>query len=74
MYAQKVEGASWRGLKLEEGKVQKMSGKQVSKEPGIIADGVPSDQQIGQLYELMQAIKNKGEPGEGGDGDPKISG
>ncbi|CAF9902886.1 MAG: hypothetical protein GOMPHAMPRED_000021 [Gomphillus americanus] len=55
MYAQKVEGDSWRGAKIEEGKVQKMS-----------------DQQIGQLYELMQAIKTEGEPGEGGQGDPKI--
>lgn len=44
MYAQKIEGDSWVGEKLEPGKIEKMS-----------------DQQIGQLYELMRAIRRKGE-------------
>ncbi|KAI2636152.1 ACN9-domain-containing protein [Xylaria nigripes] len=41
LYAQKIEGDSWRGEKLDPAKVEKMS-----------------DQQIGQVYELLQAIKN----------------
>ncbi|MCJ1309683.1 acetate non-utilizing protein 9 [Agyrium rufum] len=40
MYAQKIEGDEWRGEKLDNGKMDKMS-----------------DQQLGQLYELMQAIQ-----------------
>ncbi|MCJ1336313.1 acetate non-utilizing protein 9 [Bachmanniomyces sp. S44760] len=48
MYAQKIEGDSWLGEKLDSGKIDKMS-----------------DQQLGQLYELMQAIQ-KAER-EGGD-------
>ena len=48
MYAQKIEGDEWRGAKLDNGKIDKMS-----------------DQQLGQLYELMQAIKNN-RPGEEG--------
>ncbi|CAF9907066.1 MAG: acetate non-utilizing protein 9 [Heterodermia speciosa] len=40
MYAQKIEGESWRGEKIDKGKIDKMS-----------------DQQLGQLYELMQAIQ-----------------
>ncbi|KAK7416112.1 hypothetical protein QQX98_005440 [Neonectria punicea] len=49
LYAQKVEGDSWVGEKLDEGKLQKMS-----------------DEQIAQLYELMQAIqkRNSGEESE----------
>ncbi|MCJ1229895.1 acetate non-utilizing protein 9 [Toensbergia leucococca] len=50
MYAQKIEGDSWLGEKLESGKIDKMS-----------------DQQLGQLYELMQAIQ-KNERGHD-DGD-----
>ncbi|KUI57200.1 Succinate dehydrogenase assembly factor 3, mitochondrial [Cytospora mali] len=46
LYAQKIEGDSWVGEKLDPGKIEKMS-----------------DQQIGQLYELLQAIK-KGESGD----------
>ncbi|KAH7034885.1 uncharacterized protein B0I36DRAFT_317156 [Microdochium trichocladiopsis] len=49
LYAQKIEGDSWRGEKLDPAKVQKMS-----------------DEQMGQLYELMQAIQKRHE--EGGDG------
>ncbi|OJI98629.1 hypothetical protein ASPVEDRAFT_38130, partial [Aspergillus versicolor CBS 583.65] len=46
LYAQKLEGDSWIGEKLDKGKLDKMS-----------------DQQLGQLYELMQTIRNK--DGEG---------
>ncbi|EEH38139.2 acetate non-utilizing protein [Paracoccidioides lutzii Pb01] len=41
-YAQKLEGDTWQGEKLDKAKIDKMS-----------------DQQIGQLYELMNAIKSK---------------
>lgn len=41
-YAQQIEGESWRGEKMDKGKVDKMS-----------------DQQIAQMYELMQAIREK---------------
>lgn len=53
LYAQKIEGDSWVGEKLDPGKVEKMS-----------------DQQIGQLYELMQAIKKQREEGDPGDSAP----
>ena len=42
LYAQMVEGDSWRGEKMEQGKVDKMS-----------------DQQIGQMYELMNTIRQQ---------------
>jgi len=42
MYAQKLEGDSWIGERMDVGKIDKMS-----------------DQQIGQLYELMQAIRKR---------------
>ncbi|KAI1828591.1 ACN9-domain-containing protein [Xylaria intraflava] len=47
LYAQKIEGDSWKGEKLDPAKVEKMS-----------------DQQIGQMYELLQAIKNRHEEDE----------
>ncbi|PYH90025.1 ACN9-domain-containing protein [Aspergillus ellipticus CBS 707.79] len=50
LYAQKLEGDTWVGEKLDKSKLDKMS-----------------DQQIGQLYELMQAIQNKDGGGEGED-------
>ncbi|KAJ6445543.1 hypothetical protein O9K51_00304 [Purpureocillium lavendulum] len=40
LYAQKIEGDSWAGEKIEQGKLEKMS-----------------EEQIQQLYELMQAIQ-----------------
>ncbi|KAI1401031.1 ACN9-domain-containing protein [Hypoxylon fuscum] len=46
LYAQKIEGDSWVGEKLDPEKVEKMS-----------------DQQMGQLYELMQAIRKRREDG-----------
>ncbi|QSZ29929.1 hypothetical protein DSL72_004447 [Monilinia vaccinii-corymbosi] len=42
MYAQKLEGESWIGERMDREKIDKMS-----------------DQQLGQLYELMQAIRKK---------------
>ncbi|EFX03428.1 acn9 family domain containing protein [Grosmannia clavigera kw1407] len=50
LYAQKIEGDSWVGEKLDPVKVSKMN-----------------DQQIGQLYELMEAIRKhrSGEADEG---------
>ncbi|PSR97544.1 hypothetical protein BD289DRAFT_480049 [Coniella lustricola] len=44
LYAQKIEGDSWIGEKLDQAKIEKMS-----------------DEQVGQLYELMQAIKKQRE-------------
>ncbi|KAK8140509.1 ACN9 family domain-containing protein [Apiospora sp. TS-2023a] len=44
LYAQKVEGEAWKGEKIDQAKVEKMS-----------------DQQIGQMYELMMAIKKQSE-------------
>ncbi|TKA75530.1 Succinate dehydrogenase assembly factor 3, mitochondrial [Friedmanniomyces simplex] len=41
-YAQMIEGDSWRGEKMDKGKVDKMS-----------------DEQIAQMYELMQAIRER---------------
>ncbi|KAL2263403.1 hypothetical protein VTK26DRAFT_6945 [Humicola hyalothermophila] len=46
LYAQKIEGDSWAGEKLDPGKVEKMS-----------------DEQLGQLYELMKAIQKRGTEG-----------
>ncbi|KAF2087221.1 ACN9-domain-containing protein, partial [Saccharata proteae CBS 121410] len=42
MYAQQLEGDTWRGEKMDPGKIDKMS-----------------DQQLGQLYELMQTIRKQ---------------
>lgn len=47
LYAQKLEGDSWRGEKLDQAKLDKMS-----------------EQQIGQLYELMRTIQGKNEDEE----------
>ncbi|KAI3323596.1 ACN9-domain-containing protein [Xylariaceae sp. AK1471] len=46
LYAQKIEGDTWVGEKIDPAKVEKMS-----------------DQQIGQMYELMMAIKKSREEG-----------
>ncbi|KAK4170206.1 putative mitochondrial acetate non-utilizing protein 9 precursor [Cladorrhinum sp. PSN259] len=47
LYAQKIEGDSWLGEKLDQGKVEKLS-----------------DEQLGQLYELMKAIQKRGTGGD----------
>jgi len=63
MYAQKLEGDSWRGEKLDSGKIDKMSGM-LSLTRWLLQRTLEltatADQQLGQLYELMQAIQ-KGE-------------
>ncbi|KAK0733513.1 hypothetical protein B0T26DRAFT_24233 [Lasiosphaeria miniovina] len=47
LYAQKIEGESWVGEKLDQAKLAKMS-----------------DEQLGQMYELMLAIKNRNSDSE----------
>ncbi|TKA66895.1 Succinate dehydrogenase assembly factor 3, mitochondrial [Cryomyces minteri] len=42
MYAQQLEGDSWRGEHMDRSKIDKMS-----------------DQQLGQMYELMQTIRKQ---------------
>lgn len=44
LYAQKIEGDSWIGEKLDPAKIEKMN-----------------DEQLAQLYELMRAIRRRGE-------------
>lgn len=61
MYAQQVEGDSWRGEKLDTDKIDKMSGMLFwFGEFELVVDLRGLDQQLGQLYELMQAIQKKG--------------
>ena len=67
MYAQKIEGDSWRGEKIDKGKIDKMSGMDLAL-PALVVERKLRpflDQQLGQLYELMQAIKKSSK--EGGD-------
>lgn len=74
LYAQKIEGDSWVGEKLDPGKIEKMSGMLSSEGlvrleiSNVLTGRLPivADQQIGQLYELLQAIK-KGESGDSGE-------
>jgi len=62
-YAQQLEGETWRGERLDTDKLDKMSGE--SFQFGCLdtcslasAYRIPStDQQVAQLYELMQAIQ-----------------
>ncbi|EDO00390.1 hypothetical protein SS1G_14260 [Sclerotinia sclerotiorum 1980 UF-70] len=54
MYAQKLEGQSWIGERMDKAKIDKMS-----------------DQQLGQLYELMQAIRKKQAEENGEDSGPE---
>ncbi|KAK9773687.1 putative t-SNARE coiled-coil-like protein [Seiridium cardinale] len=48
LYAQKIEGDSWKGEKIDQSKIEKMS-----------------DQQMGQMYELMRAIRNRAQEDDG---------
>ncbi|TVY83429.1 Succinate dehydrogenase assembly factor [Lachnellula suecica] len=50
LYAQKLEGDSWIGERMDIGKIEKMS-----------------DQQLGQMYELLQAIRKQ----QLGENDPE---
>ena len=67
MYAQKLEGDTWRGEKLDSTKIDKMSGM-YPLSTWLSAKGrltATTDQQLGQLYELMQTIqKSEDEGGE----------
>lgn len=74
LYAQKMEGDNWAGEKLDKSKLDKMSGMIILKwVPGVrllvlgsqLLTCIATDQQIGQLFELFQAIRNEGEGGEG---------
>jgi len=58
IYAQKLEGDSWLGERMDAGKVDKMSGIAHL----ILLDDHDwsfEDQQLAQMYELMQAIRKK---------------
>ena len=60
MYAQKIEGDQWVGEKMDAGKIDKMSGAWYNLSYfGVCGSLVPADQQLGQLYELMQAIQKQ---------------
>lgn len=61
MYAQNIEGGSWKGEKIDKGKIDKMSGiwDSYSKDLSGQLMRVRADQQLGQLYELMQAIQKQ---------------
>ena len=64
MYAQQLEGNSWHGEKIDKQKIDKMSG--MLGVPSYISDLLKTtiDQQIGQLYELLQEIKKRGRQGD----------
>ena len=65
MYAQKIEGDQWLGEKLEEGVIEKMSGRCVDSQHLLAGTDVEvPDQQLGQLYELMQAIQKQSQEEE----------
>lgn len=59
MYAQKIEGNAWRGEKLDKGKIDKMSGTVQSSIWLFLGLMGGIDQQLGQLYELMQTIQKR---------------
>lgn len=66
LYAQKLEGDNWAGEKLDKSKLDKMSGMlEVPGQAFGLANNVAADQQLGQLFELMQAIRNNDGDGEG---------
>ncbi|KJR84495.1 acetate non-utilizing protein 9 [Sporothrix schenckii 1099-18] len=73
LYAQKIEGDSWVGEKLDPVKVAKMNGKFALSGNSLLAmlsllreiNENMVDQQVGQLYELMVAIrKHRADDGE----------
>lgn len=67
MYAQQVEGDSWRGDKLDKERIDKMSGACHHLDVETLAEHADgsADQQIGQLYELMQAIEKQSHDDDG---------
>ena len=89
LYAQKVEGAEWKGHRLDKGVIDRMSGEFVSpatppfsyeafsfwarregsKKVIPLTFYLAAEEQLGQLYELLQTIQNPDEGGsEGGAG------
>ena len=67
LYAQKLEGDQWAGDKLDKAKLDKMSGMfltvvcALSRLIQLLTFVFITDQQLGQLLELMQALKKEGE-------------
>ena len=59
MYAQKLEGDSWIGERMDIEKIDKMSGTPPTHRRKCQRLTKSEDQQLGQLYELMQAIRKK---------------
>jgi hypothetical protein len=67
LYAQKLEGDNWAGEKLDKSKLDKLNGMAHGGHWNVLEVLTchrPPDQQIGQLFELMQAIKNPDSEGE----------
>lgn len=70
-----MEGDTWQGDKLDPGEIDKMSGIDPATSDItcdrhcwhklIVTGPSQSDQQIGQLYELMLSIKNPQNDGKG---------
>jgi hypothetical protein len=57
-----IEGDSWAGEKIEQSKLEKLSGKPMSLAFYLISTysyDPTLDEQVQQLYELMQAIKGR---------------
>ena len=59
MYAQKLEGDSWIGERMDPGKIEKMSGEFCCADLDRRSTDEHADQQLGQMYELMQAIRKR---------------
>ncbi|CAI7675854.1 unnamed protein product [Penicillium pancosmium] len=68
LYAQKLEGDNWTGEKLDKSKLDKLSGRDPIMSLAIFGLDLLMDmidQQLGQLFELMQAIRSPENDGEG---------
>ncbi|GAB7353868.1 hypothetical protein MBLNU459_g4227t2 [Dothideomycetes sp. NU459] len=59
LYAQKLEGDQWKGEQMEKSKVDKMSGMAAAVLRHGIQANMQLDEQIAQMYELMNAIREK---------------
>lgn len=59
MYCQMLEGDAWKEAKMDKTKIDKMSGRLVAVLHNFQNTNCATDQQLGQLYELMQQIKNQ---------------
>ncbi|KAI9685463.1 MAG: acetate non-utilizing protein 9 [Bogoriella megaspora] len=60
-YAQQLDGDNWREARMDKGKIDKMSGASSSSWAFVTSqrDCPIAHQQLGQLYELMQSIRQK---------------